>query len=178
MPKEMTVFDIDKRSSRSEQLLEKTFIVSILFKLAFGVVEASAGILLLFVTYANITKFVEHVNSWVIFGYQPHLHTASLADQRVFVALYAILHGIPKVLMAVILIRRKLWGYPLSLAILVLFITYQLFEIITKHSVFMILLTIFDLFVMYMIMHEWKRDKAHFARLAAKEQAASASVSE
>ena len=169
MPEEKTVFDIDKRSSKTEQALERVFIISILFKLIFGAAEAVTGVVLLFVTYGHIEKVVDHINSWVVFGYQPHLSAVTLADQRMFVALYAILHGIPKVVLALILIRRKLWGYPLSLVILAGFIVYQLIEIASGHNLaFMVALTLFDGFVCYMIIHEWHRDKALFEREAAK----------
>lgn len=155
---------IDKRRSRQEQLLQKSFIASVLFKLGFGVIEASAGFFLLFVTYKDIDQWVHALNGLVLFGYHVNIDTLALANERLFVALYAILHGLPKIALAIILMKRKLWGYPLSLAILAGFIMYQVYEITATGSSFMVFLTVFDVFVAYLIMHEWRRDKRQFAK--------------
>lgn len=173
MSKNLTIFTIDKSSSKAEQLLEWTFVVSILFKLAFGAVEAAAGFALLIVSNSYIDRVIDQVNSWVIPEWSVGMISAMLANQRLFLAWYAILHGIPKVILALVLIRRKLWGYPLSLAILIGFILYQVYEIIGGRSLlFMISITIFDLFVGYMIIHEWRRDKIRFAKKQLRDEPA------
>ncbi|MGB4758683.1 MAG: DUF2127 domain-containing protein [Candidatus Saccharimonadales bacterium] len=155
---------IDKGRSRQEQLLQKSFIASVLFKLGFGIVEAAAGFFLLFVTYRGIDQFVHTLNGLVLFGYHVNINAAALANERLFVALYVILHGLPKIALAIILMKRKLWGYPLSLVILAGFIIYQVYEITATGSLFMLFLTIFDTFVAYLIINEWRRDKRQFAK--------------
>jgi uncharacterized membrane protein len=172
MTKFLSFAKVDKRRSKKGKLLQRSFIASMLIKLFFGTVEVLAGLLLLFVTYQDIQQVVAVVNTWSVFGMRINLDTTLIANGRIFVALYAILHGLPKIVLAVVLLKRKLWGYPLSLGILACFVTYQLYQVITTQSPFMMALTVFDVFVAYLILHEWSHDKRQLGMTVARPQAA------
>jgi uncharacterized membrane protein len=53
----------------------------------------------------------------------------------------------------------KLWAYPLSLGFLGAFIIYQGYRYTHTHAVSLILLTVFDLIVAYLIWHEYQLRK-------------------
>lgn len=150
-------------SKHSEAILERTYIVSILIKIAFGVFELISGLVLLLIKDSTIDHLYRFVDNIQILSFHLSLHPEAAKAGRYFGALYLMTHGIPKIILGIILLRRKLWAYPLALVVLGLFIIYQLYLIVTAHSIFMILLTVFDIFVVWLIWHEWQRDKQRFA---------------
>lgn len=79
----------------------------------------------------------------------------SLASQH-FMAIYLLGHGIVKILVAVALLRNKLWAYPVSLVVFGGFVVYQVYRFALTASSGLILLTIFDLIVMWLIWLEYR----------------------
>ncbi|HEX4662694.1 MAG TPA: DUF2127 domain-containing protein [Candidatus Saccharimonadales bacterium] len=154
-------------SRHSEAILEKTYIISILIKIGFGVFESISGLVLLYIKDSTIDHAYRLVDSFQLLGFHLSLHPEAAKAGKLFGALYLMTHGIPKIILGIILLRRKLWAYPVALIALGLFIMYQLYLIITAHSIFMILLTLFDLFIVWLIWHEWQRDKIRFAKKTA-----------
>ena len=61
-----------------------------------------------------------------------------------------------KLLLVIGLLRGKLWSYPASLVVLGLFIAYQLYRFSYTQGIGLIVLTVFDVFVMGLIWHEYK----------------------
>jgi uncharacterized membrane protein len=77
-----------------------------------------------------------------------------------FVATYLLLHGIAKLVLVGALLRGRLWAYPLSIAVLVGFIAYQLYDIATEGPSFgMIALTLFDIVLTWLAWREWRHHK-------------------
>ena len=76
-------------------------------------------------------------------------------------ALYLLSHGIVKAFLVWGLLAKKMWAYPASIAVLILFIAYQLIKILQTSSVPLILLTVFDLAVLWLIYHEYKVMQKH-----------------
>ena len=59
------------------------------------------------------------------------------------------------------LLRNKLWAYPVSLAVLGLFIIYQLYRFSYSHGVGLLVLTGFDGVVMGLVWHEYRLIRHH-----------------
>ncbi|WP_337128019.1 DUF2127 domain-containing protein [Mesorhizobium sp. Cs1321R2N1] len=59
------------------------------------------------------------------------------------------------------LLKRRLWAYPASLAALLLFIIYQLYRFSYTHSAGLIVLTLFDLLVVWLVWHEYRLVQSH-----------------
>ncbi len=78
---------------------------------------------------------------------------------EVYTALYLIAHGIVKAFLVWGLLRKKVWAYPASLAVLALFILYQTITFFRSHSTPLLLLTFFDLALVYLIWHEYRHMK-------------------
>ena len=59
------------------------------------------------------------------------LHTANglTGDAVLFGAIYLLIHGLVKIVLVVALLLNKLWAYPWMIAVLLLFIGYQLYRI-------------------------------------------------
>ena len=78
-----------------------------------------------------------------------------------FYAFYLLSHGVVKLALVVGLLMNRLWAYPASLGVMTLFIAYQLYRFSYTHGVGLIALTVFDLFVIALIWHEYRLIRHH-----------------
>jgi uncharacterized membrane protein len=140
------------------------FEVSLVLKGVFAVAEIVAGIGVYFVTQQFVFKIVERITreelledprDWVathLFQAAQHLSVSG----RHFAAFYLLSHGIIKLWLIVGLLRAKLSYYPVAIAIFGLFITYQVYRFNLTHSIWLVLITAIDLFVIALTWHEYR----------------------
>ena len=150
---------VDKKEYRIHELFE----VSIVLKGLNALVELIAGALLLifpnialFVQALVANELVEDPNSFLANHLQGVTNGFS-PDVQLYSSLYLLSHGVIKAVLVVGLLRNKLWSYPASLAVLSLFIAYQAIKFIESHSIALVLLTLFDFVVMWLIWHEYRQ---------------------
>jgi uncharacterized membrane protein len=148
----------------NEQKIHRIFEISVLLKGAHALLEIVGGIVLYLVstdTVANLVKLltqeelIEDPNDYVA----THLLAAAQhfsVESKSFYAFYLLSHGLIKLLLVVGLLRERMWSYPASLVALGAFIVYQLYRFSYTHSPGLIALTIFDLFVIWLVWHEWR----------------------
>ncbi len=74
---------------------------------------------------------------------------------KYFASLYLLSHGAVKLVLVIALLRNKLWAYPLMIVTLALFVCYQIYRFALSHSVLMILLTLFDVVVIFLTWLEY-----------------------
>lgn len=155
-----------------ERRLHQIFEVGMLLKGLHGLVECIGGLALTVITTHSIIGFVGLLTRGEL-AEDPQdviaTHLAAFANHvsvgsKTFFALYLLSHGLTKIVLVVALLRGKLWAYPASLAVLGLFILYQLYRFLLLHSPGMILLTVFDLGVMWLIWHEYRFIRQHGLR--------------
>ena len=86
------------------------------------------------------------------------LHTANglTGPAVLFGAVYLLVHGIVKVVLVVALLLNKLWAYPWMIAILTLFIGYQLYRIALDPTVGLVALTLFDVAILILTWREYR----------------------
>jgi len=87
-------------------------------------------------------------------------HSLQLAQQfsvsaTAIIGLYLLTRGIIKLGLVIALWKNQLWAYPASLVVMGLFIVYQIYEIIVGHSMLIVIITILDLIVVYLIWIEY-----------------------
>jgi len=147
-----------------EQRIHQIFEISILLKGAHALVECACGIVLAIVSTSTIVRLVNHVTQEELVQNQHDFiatqllgwaQTFSVQAQH-FYAFYLLSHGVAKLLLVAGLLRERRWAYPASLAVLGLFIAYQLYRYSHTHSVGLIVLTVFDVVVIGLIWHEWR----------------------
>ena len=138
--------------------------VSLLMKGAHAVLECIGGVLLAFVPTSAFVTLVGKLTQDELYE-DPHdfiaTHLATFAQgfsvsTQHFYAFYLLSHGVVKLFLVVVLLRGKLWAYPLALVTLALFVVYQLYRFSYTHSAGLIALSVFDLFVMAMIWAEYR----------------------
>jgi uncharacterized membrane protein len=147
------------------------FRAGIFLKGVISLSEIIAGFIVLFITPAKIGDTIirfsareladEPGSFWAI-------HTLHLAQQfsltpRAFLAIYLLSRGVIKLALVIALLKNQLWAYPAAIAVLGAFMIYQTYEIIVRHSIFLILLTLFDFIVLWLIWHEWRIVRKHLS---------------
>ena len=149
-------------------LLDKIFEGSLLLKGLEAVGEFLAGGLLLFVSPEAIHKFITFVTQQEL-SENPSdkfehflLHSAASLNvtHKAYVIIYLWVHATIKLVAVIGLLRNLAWAYPFSFISLGLLMLYQIYSIVVHHSIGMVLLTIFDAFVLWLIWREYQKFKA------------------
>lgn len=148
--------------SAAQKRIHEAFEVGVILKGLNAAVEMLLGALLLFVDVRGIietllqNELVEDPNDFLARHLEP-LANRLPPNAELYSALYLLSHGIVKAVLVWGLLRGKLWAYPASLAVLTLFILYQVIRIFEHYSLALVALTIFDLVVMWLIWQEYRR---------------------
>jgi uncharacterized membrane protein len=152
-----------------EQRIHQIFVVSVLFKGIHALIEIAGGIALYLVSTATIVNAInrwgygelaEDQSDWVarvVLDFGRHF---SVAEHN-FYAFYLLSHGLIKSVLVIGLLRERLWAYPASFAVFGAFIAYQLYRFTFTHDIGLILLSIFDAFVIYLAVHEYRLLRRH-----------------
>ena len=145
----------------TEQKIHTAFIIGLILKGINAILETVLGIVFLF---SNITALVvtliqnELVEDPTDFlaGHMRHLIPQLSSTGQKFAAFYLLFHGILKLLLVIGLLQKRLWVYPATIVVLGLFIIYQLLRYTHTHSLFLILLSLFDGLMIYLTWHEYQ----------------------
>lgn len=152
-----------------EKQIHRIFVASVLFKGVHALIEIVGGIALYLVSTETIVRtinrwsydeLIEDRNDWVanhLLDFSRHFSVA----EHGFYAFYLLSHGIIKSVLVLGLLREKLWAYPASFAVFGAFIAYQLYRYSFTQDFGLILLSIFDLFVIYLAVHEYRLLRKH-----------------
>jgi uncharacterized membrane protein len=148
---------------------DKAFRISLYLKGLDGLLELAGGILLLLIS----PEQVNHLARWLTQGelsQDPHdfianhiLKTAHhlTGSSLAFGAIYLLSHGIVKIFLVGMVLRDKLWAYIALIAVTALFVVYQVYRLVVdKFSVSLLLLTLFDLLIIYLTQNEYRRHLA------------------
>jgi uncharacterized membrane protein len=158
-----------KRYFGDERRIHAIFEVSLWLKGGFALSEILAGVAAFFASQQLLLSFV----LWVTkdeFAEDPHdlianflLHSVrnlSVGTQN-FAAIYLLGHGVLKLWLIVGLLRKRLWYYPVALAVFTLFIVYQLYRYAFTHSAWLLAVSAVDVIVIALTWHEWRYLQAH-----------------
>ncbi len=142
---------------------KELFRYSILIKGFDGVVEIGIGVMLLVIRPETINQIIlSYVNDElleepksIIANFLLH-HGHISTNEAVFTATLLLLRGIVKLLVVTGLLERKIWVYPLAIIVFALFVVFQLYTFVSTHSLFLLLLSFFDLFVIGLTLREYR----------------------
>lgn len=150
-------------------LLDKVFEGGIIIKGVSGALEFIGGLLLLFVSPAQMHEFITLVTQRELLE-DPNDRVANLLLQatshftgggQVFAIVYLWIHATIKLIAVTGILTNQLWAYPFSLITLGLLMVYQVYSIVfVKVSIGMIALTLFDVFILWLIWREYGKVKA------------------
>jgi uncharacterized membrane protein len=153
----------------TEHRIHQIFEVSILLKGAHALLECIAGVALALVsprtivswiTWLTQDEFIEDPNDFVATHLLNMAQGVSVSTKNFYV-FYLLSHGVVKLFLVAGLLKNKVWAYPASLVVLAVFIAYQIYRFTYTQSPGLVLLTVFDLLVMYLIWHEYQLVRRH-----------------
>jgi uncharacterized membrane protein len=152
----------------SEHTVYELFKWSVIVKGLVSLAEVIAGAVLLLVPQTLIVSTLHQLSTWLLMHIPVPVVTRAATELAhfgtnlaTFVALYILGRGLIKCVLVWKLLQNKLWAYPALFGVMLLLLVYQLYEIATAHSIFVISITVFDVIVMGLIWHEWHIVKAH-----------------
>jgi uncharacterized membrane protein len=138
-----------------EKRIHQIFVVSVLAKGAHALVEIAGGIALYLFSTDAIARWLGEIDRGGWLG-----RHFPVSEQH-FYAFYLLSHGLVKSVLVFGLLREKLWAYPASFAVFGAFIAYQLYRYSYTHDIALIALSIFDLFVIALAVHEYRLLRKH-----------------
>jgi uncharacterized membrane protein len=149
-------------------ILDKIFEASVLIKGVEGAVELISGISVLILGSHRLATFAFQVTaqelqedpSDTFANYIAHTGQHLASGGTTFLVAYLLIHGLIKLIAVFSLLRNQLWGYPFSMATLGVFMLYQVYEVAHAHSLTLALLTVFDIFLMWLIYREFQIQRA------------------
>jgi uncharacterized membrane protein len=158
----------DMGQAAEEREIGRVFRVSLIAKAALSLVEIVSGLALYFASGDGILRLARRLTSHALLEH-PHdivagfilrsAETLSI-DRKSAAALYLFSHGAIKLFLVVMVLRGKLWAYPLFIIALSLLIAYQTYRLTLGFSPWLFGLTVFDLFVLWLTWHEYRRQPA------------------
>lgn len=126
-------------------------------------IEAVGGLTLLFIKTSVLVRFIEGVTqdslhrmrSDMVAEIFMRLAGEISVSNKQFFAYYLAAHGLIKIAIVVGLLREKMWMFPVGLLALGGFVTYQLYRFSIGHSIGLLVVTIFDILIMWFVWREW-----------------------
>lgn len=145
-----------------EKHLRFLFYIGIWIKGLDGLVEAAAGIVLLTVgpnfINSEVSRFVhneltEEPHSLIANFFLKHGNIS--VEAAAFAAILLLARGIIKLIVVSAVFRKKLWAYPAAIIVFGLLVIYQMYFYLQSHSLFLLGLSIIDLIVIALTVHEY-----------------------
>lgn len=140
---------------KRERLVHIFFLIGIIAKGIDGILEIIGGVVVIFINPILLNKVVRFLFAHEL-SEDPRDKLANYIlkaaqdfslSAQIYSSIYLISHGVIKVFLIMALLKRKLWAYPLAIAVFSLFIIYQIYRYALTHSILLIFLSILDVFV-------------------------------
>lgn len=140
---------------------------SVILKGIHAIIEIVGGFFILLISHNFIIQTVLKITGGelsedptdFVSNYLIHAAQNFSINSKYFLAFYLLSHGIIKAILVIALLKKKLWAYPTSIFVFSAFIVYQIIRYTHTHSIWLIVFTVFDIFVIWLIFHEYKIQK-------------------
>ena len=157
---------------RENSWYERIYKLTVAIKGFDGLVELLAGILLLIapswlhsVLGAISGEASEHHGRFMqyIAVHVAHIDVDLARGGLVVVVLFLISHGVVKLTLVWALLKEILWAYPYALAVLFAFFVYQLYLCFAHPGIGMVIFTLLDALIIWVVWGEWQKLKLEIA---------------
>ncbi len=154
--------------SKFRKYLHRLFILTVLAKGADGVFETIAGVLVFLTSRLDLKNLVIFVTAPEL-GEDPTDLVANFMRRAVFalssstkdfVAVYLLVNGLVKVIVTAGLLGGGMWAFRPALALLGVFIFYQLYRFTHTHSLILLGFMCVDLLTLFFIWSEYRSRQA------------------
>lgn len=135
----------------TQKFWHQLFEAGIALKALNGVWETVVGTLLLVHTHRPV-RVIQFADT----------HLENFSDStRIFAGVYLLTHGLLNIFLAYNLYKNRLWAYPFAMAVVSLFVIYQVYRFLHTHSLILLCLTMFDIAFIVLTWHEYQHQKKH-----------------
>lgn len=86
-------------------------------------------------------------------------------DIKLFFAIYLVSHGIVNLSLVYGIIKKPFIAYPISLLIFIGFLIYQIYSYFISHSIWMLVITLFDILFIALLFYEYNRHLKRYSFL-------------
>jgi uncharacterized membrane protein len=143
------------RSKKELKLIDNAFTIGVFLKAFDGALEMIGGLILLFLPLEKINSITAVVTRKeliedpkdLIANYLVHTARSLTVSAVDFAIIFLLVHGLVKLFLAIMLLAKKLWAYPLAIVVFSVLGLYQIYQISLNGSVPLILLTLLDIIV-------------------------------
>jgi uncharacterized membrane protein len=151
-----------------EKTIRRIFNISLVIKGLISFVELIGGVIVLFISQRYVISFVylvtqgelaEDPKDFIANYLMTSAQNFSVISQH-FLALYLLIHGLIKSLLVFGLLKQKLWMYPLAFIAFSLFGLYQVFGFLSTYSIWLLVLTVLDAIIIFLMYHEFEYVKS------------------
>src|SRR5271156_5965455 len=152
----------------SLSLLRASFRTGITMKGIDGLLEATGGVLLWFIKPEALGEFLRlmfvHELSRdprdFVAAHLVHVSEKLAQSDPLFASIYLLTHGLVKAMLSILLWMNKLWAYPLAIFVFSAFSVYQIYRYSHTHAAVLLLLTVFDVLIVYLTWEEYRVEKS------------------
>lgn len=148
-----------------DRWLKQGYRIGLFLKGLDGAIETAGGIFLLIIPQAELRGLL---TNWataeltkdphdIIAAWLTHLDQRLTNGLELFAALYLVIHGLIKIVLAVSLIKEKHWAFPPAIVILLAFIVYQSYQIGHTYSIALSILTLLDIIIVALVIWDYRR---------------------
>lgn len=146
---------------------ERIFIIGMWWRIGYGMLRILLGLALLkvigmpLIDVMNILmshELVEDSND-VLYSFFTHLLTNHPLYVSYFLSVYFIFWGVVDVVLSYNLIKHRMWAFPISFALMSLFILYEIFRFGHTYSLILLSVILIDSLILWIVWREYKRLK-------------------
>ncbi len=155
----------EPRSAAPKTLLDRVFAVGVVIKGIDGALELLAGLALLLAPGA-LDQLLRYLLGEAREGHSEltraiatliaHTDAQLLAGSTVFLIAFLLAHGVIKLVLVFCLLRRIVRAYPWAIAVLAIFLGYQVYALIASPSVSLALFVVLDVVILVLVWREYR----------------------
>ncbi|MGB5823927.1 MAG: DUF2127 domain-containing protein [Proteocatella sp.] len=153
-----------KKSMSKSSIINIGFYGGLVIKAINGFIEFVGGILMLILSHEGLNSIIRLITlpeltedpDDAIMNYLVTLGQNFSINSQHSVAFYMLFHGATKLIVIWLLLKKKLWAYPLAVVIFGFFIAYEIYSYMHSHSVFVLSIIVIDIAIVAMIALEYK----------------------
>ncbi len=151
-----------KMNNREEKTIYELFRFSIIIKALGSIVEIVAGTLIALIparfvlnTALLFTQGTPDNDDFIAQGIIHAVHSFVVGN-NLLIGAYWFTRGFVQLLLAIALLKNKIWAYPLLILVLTILVVTQTYDIYLSHSIATGFITAVDLITIYLVWHEYR----------------------
>ena len=154
----------DPEDVTSPESMSFLFHISMWWKIFYGTARVVLGFVLLKLIgtpfnellYSIMSHEVTNDSTDVVFQFVYQLIEDHSFTVTYFVATYLLFWGAIDIVFSILLLRHKLWAFPMSLVLMGSFILYEIYRVIHTKSLILLTLILLGLAILYLIYNEYQ----------------------